>query len=275
MYVLDGELYFPQAAIFSHFVNPQAVIVGIGHEALNDKDVIARYARKKPDAGEPLDGATAMNAFGTMRAYDLTQTVSPAHRAPEILAKIVGAETGNVDAFLQVIEKEVKPRVETMLPINRGNQALFGHSYGGLAATRALFTEPNAFRTFILASPSIWHGGGDVLGGEKQFAADVTAGRAAPRVLITVGSLEPQNMAPQKPFMDRLTPEERASPYWKMMGTWPGMITGARELAARLKALHGKPGYRVDYQLIADQDHVSSAYVAITRALPFAFAEKK
>ena len=59
-----------------------------------------------------------------------------------------------------------------------------------------------------------------------------------------------------------------------MMATWPGMITGARELAARLKALHGKPGYKVEYQLIADQDHQSSVYVAIIRAMPFAFEAK-
>jgi hypothetical protein len=41
-----------------------------------------------------------------------------------------------------------------------------------------------------------------------------------------------------------------------------------------LKALHGKPGYKVEYQLIADQDHGGAPYVAILRALTFAFVDK-
>jgi hypothetical protein len=252
------------------------VVVGIGHNALNDKSVIARYARRKPGNGKPLDGTTAINAFQTMRNYDFTWPVSAEHRAPAFVEKNIGPETGNVDAFLAVIEKEIKPKVEAIVPINRNNQALFGHSLGGLAVVRALFTEPAAFRTFIPASPSLWYDGDAVLASEKQFADAVTAKRIAPRVLITVGALEPDNLAPTKKDLAKYTSAERAeiAPYAKMVGTWPGMITGAHELAARLKALHGKPSYAVDYELIADQNHPSSAYVAIIRAMQFAFENK-
>jgi hypothetical protein len=45
-------------------------------------------------------------------------------------------------------------------------------------------------------------------------------------------------------------------------------------LAARLKALHGKPDYKVDFQLIADQDHGGAPHVAMNRALTFAFVDK-
>ncbi len=275
IYVLDGDLYFPEAAIVSDF-RGGAVVVGIGHGALIDKDVIARYALKKPEDNKPLDGATALNAFQMMRNYDFGWPVAPEHRAPALIEKDIGPETGDVDAFLKVIEKEIKPKIEAMVPIDRSNQALFGHSSGGLAVVQALFTEPSAFRTFIAASPSIWYDGGAVLGRDKQFAADVTEGRAAPRVLVTVGAQEPENVAPGKNDLAKFTPAERAklAPYVKMVGTWPGMITGARTLVARLKALHGKPGYTVEYQLIADQNHPSSAYVAIARAIPFAFEAK-
>jgi predicted alpha/beta superfamily hydrolase len=275
IYVLDGELYFPEAAIASDFLGDKAaVVVGIGHDALNDKAVIAGHATS--GNGKLLDGAAALNVFQTMRDYDFKWPVSPAHRAPAFAEQAIGLETGDVDAFLQVIEKEIKPRVEAMVPIDRGNQALFGHSSGGLAVVHALFTEPSAFRTFIAASPTIYYDGAAVLDREKQFAAAVTSGRVAPRVLVTVGALESENVGPDKNDLAGLTPAQRTeiAPYAKMVATWPGMITGARELAARLKALHGKRGYKVDFQLIADQDHPSSAYVAIVRAMPFAFVEK-
>ncbi|MEP6831320.1 MAG: alpha/beta hydrolase-fold protein [Rhizomicrobium sp.] len=277
MYVLDGELYFPEAAVAANWLGDKgAVVVGIGHDALNDKTVIARYARRNPENGKPLDGLAAINAFQTMRNYDFGWPVKSEHRAPAFVEKDIGPETGDVDAFLQVIEKEIKPKVEALIPVDRSNQALFGHSLGGLAVVRALFTEPTAFRTFIPASPSLWYDGGTVLASEKQFAEAVTARRIAPRVLVTVGAREPDNLAPTKDDLVKFTPAQRAeiAPYGTMLGTWPGMITGARELAARLKALHGKPGYTVDYQLIADQNHPSSAYVAIIRAIPFAFPEK-
>jgi predicted alpha/beta superfamily hydrolase len=277
IYVLDGELYFPEAAIASDFLGDKAaVVVGIGHEALNDKAVITRYARHKPGKNKAVDGAMALNAFQTMRDYDFKWPVRPEHRAPVFVENFIGPETGDVDTFLQVIEKEIKPRVEALVPIDRNNQALFGHSAGGLAVVRALFTEPNAFRSFIAASPSLWYDGATVLQGENQLAAAVTSGHAAPRVLVTVGALEPDNLGPNKDDLAKFTPEQRAAivPYGKMLASWPGMVSGARDLAAQLKVLHGKPGYQVEYQLIEGQDHPSSAYVAIIRAMPFAFEDK-
>ena len=205
LYVLDGELYFPQAAIASDTLGDKAaVVVGIGHGAFNDKSVIARYA--PPDKGKPLDGAAAFTAFQIMRDYDFKWPVSPAHRAPAFVENMIGPETGDVDAFLQVIEKEIKPRVEAMVPIDRSNQALFGHSSGGLAVVRALFTEPAAFRTFIPASPAIWYDGGSILAGEKPFASAVTSGRVTPRILVTVGTLEPEDVGPGKDDLAAMTP---------------------------------------------------------------------
>jgi predicted alpha/beta superfamily hydrolase len=274
IYVLDGDLYFPEAAIASDFLGDKAaVVVGIGHEALNDKAVVARYALHKPSNGKPLDGATALNAFQMMRDQDFFWPVAPEHRPPDFVEKNIGPQTGDVDAFLKVIEKEVKPRVQALVLIDRRNQALFGHSAGGLAVVHALFTEPAAFRTFIAASPSIWYDGGAVLGRDTRFAAAVTEGRVAPRVLITVGALEPDNLAPTKDDLAKYTPTQRVemAGYGKMLGNLPGMITGARDLAGQLKKMHGKPRYQVEFQLIAGQDHPTSAFVAIIRAMRFAF----
>jgi len=61
----------------------------------------------------------------------------------------------SMDDFLKVIETDMKPRVFALAPVDRGNQTLFGHSFGGLTVLEALFREPGAFRTFVAASPSI------------------------------------------------------------------------------------------------------------------------
>lgn len=279
IYVLDGGVYFPVAALVSddQFDKSSAVVVAVDHGALNDKAVTARYAPRKPGKAFAYNGDTATDAFTALRNYDFRWPAKPEHRAPPVVEAVVGPEdSGDIDVFLQVIEKEIKPRVEALVPIDRRNQALFGHSLGGLAVVHALFTEPAAFRTFIAASPSIWYDGGAVLDGEKHFSDGVAKGLFAPHILITNGSLEPMNQALPKDFLAKLTPAQRAAvaPYNKMRSSWPGMIPGARDLAARLKALHGKLGYRVEYQMIADENHGSSAFVAIGRAIKFAFADK-
>lgn len=282
IYVLDGEIYFPSAAIASDFLadkslgDKAAVVVGIGHDALNNRAVIARYARKKSGGEEATNGSTALNAFQRMRDYDFKWSVKNVPSAPALIDITLGHVTGGVDTFLQVIEKEIKPRVEALAPIDKSNQALFGHSLGGLAVVHALFTEPNAFRSFIAGSPSLYYDSATLLRDEKRFAAEVSAGRASPRVLITVGALEPDNLAPTKELLARFTPEQRAefTSYGKTLDIWPGMITRARALAGRLKALNGKPPYDVKFTLFPDQNHQYSAYPATIRAIRFAFLEK-
>jgi hypothetical protein len=70
-----------------------------------------------------------------------------------------------------------------------------------------------------------------------------------------------------------LPPDKQAEikPYADMRSRWPGMISSARDLAARLRKLSGGAGYDVRYDLIVGEDHSSSAFVAIGRAMRFAF----
>ena len=277
IYVLDGELYFPQAAIESDLLfDKGAVVVGVGHGALNDRAVTARYAGGKP--GRPMNGDASTDAITYLRNHDFKWPARPEHRGPDFFENMSAnsADTGDVDAFLQVIEKEIKPKVEALTTIDRGNQAIWGWSLGGLAVVRALFTEPMAFRSFIATSPSLWYDGGGVLEDEKHFSDGVTKGLFAPRILITVGARESMDNKFPKSFMDAFTPAQRAqfAPYQKMRMTWPAMVPAARDLAARLKALKGKPGYKVDLQMIADEDHGGAGTVSVGRAIKFAIADK-
>jgi len=270
LYVLDGELYFSIAQFLSYALpGTSPVVVGIGHNALRNKDVIMRYAKSPLKDASKLGVDEAFAAFSNLRVRDFTLPPAPEHRAPIWL----GSEGGNIDQFLKVIETEIKPRIAALVPVNAADQALYGHSLGGLAVIRALFTEPNAFRTFIASSPSLWWDGNAVLKGEAAFANQVRSGRTAPKILITAAAGEPDEPPPDRDYLKTLTPDKAAeiAPYAKMSHSWAGMKTGSRALADRLGKISGKTGYKVSYELIPDVDHGSEPRVALIHAMDFAF----
>lgn len=270
-YVLDGESYFSTAATASRLLQENAaVVVGIDHLAFNDRTVIEKYANRKPSDTSPIGTDAMISAVNRLRTHDLTLPVAPAHRAPDWFEP---SRNGGVDDFLKIIETEIKPKIAALVPVDPANQALYGHSLGGLAVIHALFTEPTAFRSFIASSPSLWWDGDAVLEDEEKFAAAITAGQAAPRILITAGGDEDDLSIPPKAFMNSLSPDKRAeiTPYLKMRARWSGMVSGTRALASRLAALDGAEGYKVEYALMAGEDHPTAALVSVGRGLRFAF----
>ncbi|SBV37371.1 Esterase [uncultured Stenotrophomonas sp.] len=82
-----------------------------------------------------------------------------------------GRRNGGADAFLDLIERAIAPQVEVMLPINRSQRALWGHSYGGVFVLHALFARPDAFNVYAAADPSLWWGDGQLLREETNAAA--------------------------------------------------------------------------------------------------------
>lgn len=62
---------------------------------------------------------------------------------------------GGADKFLSFLDKELIPYINKKY-LTSGNNALFGHSLGGLFATYALLTNPQVFDTYIAADPSFW-----------------------------------------------------------------------------------------------------------------------
>jgi len=158
---------------------------------------------------------------------------------------------GGLDDFLKTIELEVKPRVAALAPVDPANQAIFGHSFGGFAVLRALFVEPNAFRTFIIASPPIFWDHNTVLADQGKFAAAVNSGHAAPPVLVTMGGEE--STPPELPASGRT-------------------VENARKLVTWLKTLHSSAGYTVeDYAVFDKTRHVYSPWPALSRGIAFAF----
>jgi pimeloyl-ACP methyl ester carboxylesterase len=138
-----------------------------------------------------------------------------------------------------------------------------GHSLGGLAVLRILFTRPAMFRTFVASSPSIWWSDQAILAGEQAFREKVEAGEVSPRLLIDVGGREQ-------------TPDSGALRHFKTMAEaqasadFCGMVENARALGQRLGSLKSGHGYVAETVVFTDEGHVSVLPAAISRGLQFA-----
>lgn len=229
LYVLDGNAAFPSIALMARTAARRSkvtglhapVVVGIGYASGDDYDSAAR-AR---DYTLPADGKA-------------------------------GKDEGGADLFLDFIEQELKPLIQSVAPIDPQRQGLFGHSYGGLLTLHALFTRPAAFQTYIAASPSIWYADRYVLSEAAGLAA-VRPNKA--RVLLTVGELE-QAAAPPS-----AKPGDRAA-----LLAQKRMVDEARDLAAQLDAQKQAYGLeRVRFFELARENHGSALFPALSRGLEF------
>lgn len=138
VYMLDGNASFPYASIIAQSIesrydrhqNVPPIIVAIGYPIEGTIDVKARtYDYTPPFTGEFK-----------------TQPHRPAPQFPQ----------GGAEHFFQFIQQQLKPVIEQNYTINRNNQTLFGHSYGGLFTLYTFLNHPEAFQKYFAASPSIW-----------------------------------------------------------------------------------------------------------------------
>lgn len=73
------------------------------------------------------------------------------------------AQGGGAAAFLQFIQQQAIPVVQQYLqPQIPQQQMLFGHSFGGLFALYTLFHQGELFDHYVIASPSLWWGNGEI-----------------------------------------------------------------------------------------------------------------
>lgn len=79
--------------------------------------------------------------------------------------------TGGSAAFIQFIETELQPFIESNYPVN-GTDMLIGQSLGGLLATEVLYKKPELFNHYFIISPSLWYDYLSLLDQEPAFAAE-------------------------------------------------------------------------------------------------------
>ena len=267
LYVLDGHWYFASAVEAVRANAPEVVVVGVSYPE-DDVYVESVLAQHRPLPAHLARECGPKVVASLQRMYDLSLPISDEVIALDFLTDhgLTSKDLGGVDNFLKTLETEVKSRVAAMIRIDSSNQAIFGHSLGGLAVLHALFAVPNTYRTFIASSPVIWWNEKAVLAAEASFGEAVRAGTAGPRVLITMGGEEE-------------TPDPRIAARSKLdFGRYAAllrkhrMVESARELTERLKAMRGSGGFEVeDYAPFPKQGHGISPWPALGRAVVFAF----
>lgn len=115
---------------------------------------------------------------GQSRIRDYTPTDNPAWEQP----------TGGAGAYLEFIERELIPFIETTYRADPQRRALGGHSLGGLFGSYVLFSRPELFQHYILSSPSFWFHENVTWSFEEAYAADHEDMPA--KVYLSVGGLE-------------------------------------------------------------------------------------
>jgi uncharacterized protein len=223
LFALDGNATFPTLALMARTAGgrgrPAPVVVGIG------------YARDED--------------FVPARSRDYTPPTGAQGPAGE----------GGADLFLDFIERELKPLVAALAPLDLARQALFGHSYGGLLALHALFTRPAMFQTWLAASPSIWYEERAVLSALPGLAQRLACLADRRALLLTVGEFE-------QPAGDPARLQGR-----QQLSAQRRQVDAARELAAQLQA-DGLLA-RVEFDLLEGENHGSAMYPALARGLEF------
>lgn len=199
----------------------------------------------------------------TLRQRDLTPTPPTDYLDPGLSKN--PADYGGAEPFARFLTEELRPMIAAAYKTDPKDQALVGYSLGGLFALHVLFHHPEAYRTFVAGSPSIWWADKAVLKDETAFAAKVRAG-AAPRVLITSDGWEQDERGFDMP------PGAPRDAIMKGIAS-ARMVDNARELSERLKALPGGPSYSVSYAVFADEGHNSGIPAATSRAVTFALGK--
>ena len=194
LYALDGNATFPALALMARSTASRSartgqvapVIVGIGYPSGQD--------------------------FGGGRARDYTPRITASGKAQP-------AGEGGADCFLGFIERELKPLIAGLAPLDPARQALFGHSYGGLCTLHALFTRPGMFQTYLASSPSIWYGERVVLSDMAGLAKRTAALPSKPTLMLSAGELNSSGRADRRPRDTRPSPPNGA--WWAKRRTWP------------------------------------------------------
>lgn len=243
LYVLDADVGFALAAEIARLrglmgMQPTAMVVGIGY------------------------GVDFLE-FAKLRTADLTPPLSEAGRAAMgNMASFIGEQDGGADAFLTFLTDTLAPEISRRYPeASADDRILSGHSLGGLFTAYALLTRPEAFRTFLINSPSLWWDGFAINGHFPAFAGKVAALEAKPRVLIGVGGQEQDVPTKVPPAMQMSLEEVQATVAASRM------VDSVPEFAAALAAAGLTD---VEHVIYTGEDHGSVIPAAMMRGLRFA-----
>ena len=160
-----------------------------------------------------------------------------------------GRCTGGAPAFLGMIVHELIPRLAGRFPIDTARLGLYGLSAGGFFAAWVMFQEMSPFHKYIISSPALAYGDGEVFRDETRWAAshkDLPIG-----VFMASGTLE------------------MADPQYESLGQ---IGSGPLRLTAAMKQ-HNYPSLRLTTEILPGLGHGDGAGTALVRGLRTLYAK--
>lgn len=217
IYVLNSRPNAVMAAALRHVsVMSREIIVGIDFA---DKD------------GNPVD---------SFAAY--TRDLTPTPDDDWMQASSAGSG-GHAEEFLDFIDNEVKPFINKTYNVNKYNQTLAGHSFGGLFGLYVLFNHSDSFNRYVIASPSPWWDDAVIFEFEEKYAKAHT--NLDKKVFISVGSREFAS-GPQ------------------------GMIENTSQMIEKIRS-RNYPDLELRFKIFEDETHESVVGISIQKGIEAVF----
>ncbi len=150
---------------------------------------------------------------------------------------------GHAEDFLYFIDNKVKPFINETYNVNKYNQTLVGHSFGGLFGLYVLFNHSDSFNRYVIASPSIWWDDAVIFESEENYFN--MNSNLAKKVFLSVGSRE---------FADG--PQ--------------GMINNTNKMFEKLKS-RNYSDLNVGFEIFEDETHESVVGISIQKGIETVF----
>lgn len=96
------------------------------------------------------------------RTFDYTTPACDAW-IQEFEPQYVGKKVGGADQFLNFLQEELMPFVQSVVPVDGKREYLIGHSLSGLFVSYVYLEQPDLFDGYIAMSPSLWWANENIL----------------------------------------------------------------------------------------------------------------
>lgn len=177
--VTDGNLSFPIALDAARNLMEQGdvedlIVISVG-APFEEGD--SAFTRRRIYEFSPPSVAPVTDPFGLEVARVCREYHSPPDRC-----------VGGAPKFLSFIVSELLPQLLQKYPIDPEQLGLFGVSAGGFFASYAIFQENSPFKKYIISSPAMAYGDGEIFRQEERYATQHKDLKVA--IYLASGSLE-------------------------------------------------------------------------------------
>jgi uncharacterized protein len=239
LYLTDANGYFGMAVDLIRSMQlsrhlPPLLVVGIGYRA----------------------GAIAETI--PARTRDLTPTSDPA------FARLFPGQPamGGAAAMLAFITDELMPWTARNYGGDPAGASYFGHSFGGLFGSYVLLREPAVFRSYIIASPSLWWDNDAIFALEERYAR--AHDDLAATVYFGIGADETHEGRLRE--AQNMPPDQQA----KTGARYIDMVADMARLTGRLRDRR-YPALNLRTEIFPGEFHITVPPLALSRGLRYAF----